>query len=173
MSGKRRAKLAAAGVANPFSTLTNNGAAGRDMTPRLAAPAPKQRRPRDTGPAAEVRALIAARSGGCCEWPVCPRLYTDVHHRLNRKSGGRRGAAAARINGAAWLLAACRPHHERVTNAVGEVRADAEHAGWVLREFQNAETTPVFTRHGWVLLTPDGGFTISHSPNQTAQEAHA
>ncbi|MFF0821186.1 hypothetical protein ACFYUR_12445 [Micromonospora haikouensis] len=170
MSGKRRAKLAAAGVANPFSTLVNGGAVGRGSAPRLAAPAPKQRRTRDTGPTADVRALIAARCGGWCEWPACPRPYTDVHHRLNRKSGGRHGAAAVRINGAGWLLAACRPHHERVTNPVGDVRVEAERMGWILREHQDAEVTPVFTRHGWVLLGGDGGFepySLNHDTTPT------
>jgi hypothetical protein len=165
MSAKRRAALAEQGNSNPFSTLTN-GAVGRGSAPRLAAPAP--RRPRDTGPTPQVRALITARSGGRCEWPGCPRLATDIHHRLNRKAGGRHGEARERINSAAWLIAACRPHHDRVTSPVGAARVLAEHMGWLLREYQDAELTPVLTRHAPlpVLLTAAGTWT-THSPNQT------
>lgn len=162
MSAKRRAALAAAGNPNPWSTIVST--AGRGITPRLAAPTPKKRR--HTGPTTTVRALVRARSSGLCEWPGCPRPGTDLHHRLNRKQGGRHGEMRDRINGAAWLLDACRPHHERVTSPVGEVRVAVEQLGWVLREHQDAEVMPVFTRHGWVLLTPDGGFDI-YSPNRT------
>lgn len=169
MSAKRRAALAEAGNPNPWSTMVNT--AGRGVAPRLAVTAPKRRH---TGPTVAVRALVRARSGGLCEWPGCPRPGIDLHHRLNRKLGGRHGEMRARINGAAWLLDACRPHHERVTSSVGEVRVEAERMGWVLREHQDAEVTPVLTCHGWVLLTPDGSYT-TYSPNHTPsrQEASA
>lgn len=168
MSERRRQQFAEQGNTNPFSTLTN-GVVGRGSVPRPAAPAP--RRTRDTGPTAAVRQLIAARSTGRCEWPGCPRPATDVHHRLNRKAGGRHGAASDRINGAGWLLAACRPHHDTVTSPTGEVRALVERMGWLLREHQDAETTPVVTRHHPLplLLCADGTWT-THIPNQTTTD---
>ncbi|MER7167255.1 hypothetical protein ABT336_14445 [Micromonospora sp. NPDC000207] len=153
MSEKRRQRLAEQGNRSPFSTLTN-GTPARSTFPT---------RKTNTGPTPSVRTLVAARSGGWCEWPGCPHTATDLHHRLNRKTGGRHGAAAARINGAAWLLAACRPHHEQVTSPTGDVRVRVEAMGWLLREHQDAETTPVLTRHHPlpVLLTAAGSMTTT------------
>lgn len=124
--------------------------------------ASKPKRPRDTGPSRGVRQIVADRSGRRCEWPACVSRASDVHHRLNRKSGGRHGEAAERINGAAWLLACCRAHHSLVTDPVGDVRKLAESMGWVLREHQDAEATPVLTRHypAPVLLANDGTWTL-------------
>jgi len=169
MSTKRRQQLAEQGNTNPFSTLPVGAPLNRAEGGRFAA---LDRKPtKNTGPTAAVRTLVDARSGGRCEWPGCPRPQQDRHHRLNRKSGGRHGAAAVRINGAAWLLAACRPHHERVTNPTGEVRVEAARMGWVLRENQDAESTPVLTRHHStpVLLTAAGSYT-THSPDHDHQE---
>lgn len=125
-----------------------------------------QRRPSDsTGPGAAVCRLVDARAAGVdvggvpwCEWPGCTRQGTDRHHRLGRKAGGRHGEMAVVVNGAAWLLKACRPHHERVTSPVGEVLAEARAAGWLLMEGQVAEEVPVLTRHwpGLVLLDGEG-----------------
>jgi hypothetical protein len=105
------------------------------------------------GPSAKTRRLVYARAGksgewpGGCEYPGCTRARTELHHRLNRKDGGRHGAACVRINGAAWLLAVCRVHHRLVTSACGAVLAQARADGWVLMEHQDAAVTPVLTRH--------------------------
>ncbi|MEU0078627.1 hypothetical protein ABZY58_12075 [Micromonospora tulbaghiae] len=166
MSPKRRAELAAAGR-SAFSTFTNTGAglsraaADRDRKPK--------RKPAYTGPSDRVKALVDGRSGGRCEWPGCERAQQDRHHRLNRKAGGRHGEAAERINQASWLLGVCRRHHDRVTNPVGEVRVEAERMGWILREHQDAATTPVLTRRGWLLLGNGGDFTICN-PNQPTNQ---
>jgi hypothetical protein len=119
----------------------------------------KRRPARNTGPSAKVRELVAVRSQGWCEWPGCWLVASDLHHRLNRKQGGRRGEAATRINQAAWLLHACRPHHDAVTSPVGEARALARESGWLLHEHEDALTVPVLSRHGLVLLANDGTAT--------------
>ena len=143
---------------------------GRNAGPKLPA---KPKRPRDTGPSQRVRNLVAERSQGWCEWPVCVQRATDVHHRLNRKQGGRHGKMADRINQPAWLLHACRDHHAVVTSPVGEARLQALAMGWVLLEGHDAVRIPAVTRHGRVWLTNDGRFIWSPStasPTTTAQE---
>jgi hypothetical protein len=117
------------------------------------------KRPRNTGPTPLVRRVIAKRSGGDCEWPVCPRAATDIHHRLNRKAGGRRGEMAERINQPSWLLHACRDHHAVVTSPHGEARLMALAMGWLLLEGHEARDVPVVSRHGRVWLLNDGTFT--------------
>ena len=124
-----------------------------DQRPRVK---PATRRPKDTGPTARVRALVRLRSQGWCEWPVCGRTATDVHHRLNRKAGGRHGEMARRINQPAWLLHACRDHHRAVTSPAGAALDLAHDTGWLLREGSDALLIPVSSRHGCVWLTDDG-----------------
>lgn len=65
----------------------------------------------------------------------------------------------ARVNGAAWLLGVCRPHHRMVTNPVGGVLERLKQIGWVLVEGQDARLVPVSTWYGVVLLNDEGGFT--------------
>lgn len=137
MSERRRSAFEAAGI-RPGSTLD---APAGDRKPV------KPRRRRNTGPSQAVRALVAARSGGVCEWPGCGVSAVDVHHRLNRKMGGRRGETHALINTAPWLLHACRLHHAYVTSPSGEARQRALAWGWLLTEGQDAARTPVMTRH--------------------------
>lgn len=110
-------------------------------------PQAKRKRPRYTGPDRSTCLLVDRRSGRTCEWPGCTALQTDRHHRLNRKQGGRHGEAQARVNGAAWLLAACRVHHAYVTSPFGERREVAIRLGWLLLEHQDAPQAPVLTRH--------------------------
>lgn len=125
--------------------------------------------PRDTGPGVKTRRLVYARAGkngdwpGWCEWPGCTRPRQELHHRLNRKDGGRHGVMAARLNGAAWLLAVCRVHHRLVTSACGIALVRARSMGWVLMEHQDAAATPVLTRHHRraVLLDDAGGWVVS------------
>lgn len=115
--------------------------------------APKRR---DTGPTAKVRAVVHARSGGWCEWAGCWLTAVDTHHRLNRKNGGRHGEMRERINQAAWLLDACRLHHEFVTSPHGEAKVLARMSGWLLHEGEDARSVPVLSRHGHVWLSDDG-----------------
>lgn len=125
-------------------------------------------RSRDTGPSPATRTLVHERSGDRCEWPDCPRMRKDVHHRLNRKDGGRHGEMRERLNGPAWLLDACRYHHRLVTNAAGDDLVLVESMGWRLREFTNghptdARTIPVLTRHhpDPVLLDNAGDWAVA------------
>lgn len=122
---------------------------------------PMVTRRRDTGPTRSVRQVVYARGGGWCEWPDCPRVRTEVQHRLGRKEGGRYRAGHERVNAVAWLLGICSTHHRLITSAVGEVLAMARTTGWVLTEDQDAATVPVLTRHHPtpVLLADDGTWT--------------
>ncbi|WP_250029709.1 hypothetical protein [Paractinoplanes maris] len=126
---------------------------------REAKRANQPKRARDTGPSKAVRALVAVRSEGWCEWHDCWLVAAEVHHRLNRKNGGRHGEAAVRINQPAWLLHACRRHHSLVTSPVGADRALARESGWLLHEHEDALSVPVLSRHGLVLLENDGTHT--------------
>ena len=121
-------------------------------------------RPRNTGPTPRVRKLVAARSEGICEWPFCVREASDVHHRLGRKSGGRHGEMAERINQSAWLLHACRVHHAAVTSPTGDARLQAIAMGWLLLEGQDARLMSVVSCHGRVWLTDDGGVSPTAPP---------
>lgn len=128
---------------------------------RLASGKPAKRNPRHTGPSTAVLKAVVGRSGPMCEWPACRREATDSHHRLNRKAGGRHGEMHERINQAAWILRACRPHHQFVTSPSGERREQVIEMGWLLLEGQDALLIPVITRHwpGPIWLNNDGGWT--------------
>jgi len=124
----------------------------------MAAQTPAPRRQRDTGPTRTVREIVKERAGGRCEWPGCAERGCDVQHRLGRKIGGRFGEMAELLNGPAWLLFVCRPHHQGVTSATGEALTLAKASGWVLEEGQDAAVVPVRVRW-WdapVLLDGEG-----------------
>lgn len=113
-------------------------------------------RRRRTGPTAKTAAVVMERAGHTCEWPACRLVATDLHHRLNRKMGGRRGERSEQINLPSWLLAACRFHHERVTSASGDQLQEARDYGWVLNEHEVAAEVPVAMDGGAWLLADDG-----------------
>lgn len=119
-----------------------------------------------------TRALVQYRAGYYCEWHACRSPGTDVHHRLNRKSGGRYGDMADQVNGPASLLFACRHHHDQVTSAWGRALAEARRRGWLLQEHQHPEDTPVWTRHRpepvWLLPTGDWWPTTLPHPTRPA-----
>lgn len=137
----------------PRNSLDRPTAAARE-------PKPHKAKARYTGPKRWVCKRVDERSGRMCEWPGCTRRGVERHHRLNRKIGGRHGEIAERLNGPAWLLKVCRPHHRAVTSAFGEQLAEAKAWGWVLTEDQDAHRVPVMTRHDeepvWFL--PDGSW---------------
>jgi hypothetical protein len=136
----------------------HSGSAARKATPKR----------RNTGPTAKVRALVRQRSGGWCEWADCWLVASEQHHRLGRKSGGRRGDAAVRLNQASNLLDACREHHSLVTSPHGAARQLARKSGWLLEEHEDARTIPVLSRHGCVWLTDNGSVSTT---NPYAEEA--
>ena len=133
--------------------LKRSGLSRKSMLRRLAI----VRRRVYTGPPPKVRALVRIRADHMCEWPNCGRVGTDYHHRLGRKMGGRYGPRRVELNSPAWLLLACRTHHDHVTSASGVRLVDVRAMGWVLTEEQDAAEVAVHTRHGWVLLDNDCG----------------
>lgn len=151
-SKRRWAEVTAAGF-RPTSTF-----APRPREPFTA----KAKVQRHTGPVRPVLQVVNERAGELCEFPGCCDRWTDTHHRLNRKNGGRHGEAKERINGAAWLLKACRSHHRLVTSAFGAELKRFKDMGWVLMEHQDALRVPVLTRHDEepVWLLPDGSFLL-------------
>ncbi|MFI2663214.1 hypothetical protein [Micromonospora carbonacea] len=171
MSPKRRQQLAEQGNTNPFSTLTN-GTVGRGMSPRLAAPAPK-RRPRDTGPAADVVAAVFARDGGRCV--RCGGVLTgargigwSVQHRRARGAGG---TSRPDTNQPHNLIVLCGSATTGCHLHVEQFRVEAREFGWAIRQSDDPALIPVLHAvHGWVLITADGAFA-NHTPNQ--QEVNA
>jgi hypothetical protein len=118
---------------------------------------PLKYRYRNTGPRKSTRVIVLERAGDRCEWPDCTAWATEIHHRLNRKMGGRKGERAEQLNGVAWLLAACGYHHMRVTSAKGDQLDEAKDYGWVLLERELAEEIPVAMDGGAYWLDNDGG----------------
>lgn len=122
--------------------------------------------PEHTGPSPQTRALVIQRANGYCEWIGCKHVGTDVHHRQNRKAGGRHGASADRVNGPAYLIVACRYHHRMVTSQHGMALAIARETGWVLFEHEDGLEVAVLTRHRPepVFLREDGTWWPSTLP---------
>lgn len=144
MSAKRRAKLAAAGVARPFSTLASDAQPVRKPAMRAAAPI-KRVRPVYTGPTSTTIARLEIRCGGFCEYPGCLNGAQDPHHRDERGMGGRGQKAPDWINKLANLLAACRDHNEWASNGSPDI---ARSMGWLLPSGEATPyNTPVLTRH--------------------------
>lgn len=174
MSDRRRQELAELGNVNPFSTLTNGGVVGRGSAPRLAAPAPKQRRPRDTGPDAATVALVWSRDGGRCV--RCGGVLTgtrgfdwSVQHRRARQGTDRRPDTNQPTN----LILLCGSATTLCHGHVESYRDQARQHGWAIRQTKDPAAMPVqHALHGWVLLNADGTWT-THSPNQTTTEVPA
>lgn len=119
---------------------------------------PMKRGSRRTGPTNSIRAIVWVRSGGWCEigLPGCTRVATDIHHRLGRKAGGRKGDAAERINQPSNLIHACRSCHRVVTSPVGEWRQEALDRGLIVLEHEVPAEVPCGLRTGPVYLLDDG-----------------
>ncbi|MEV5819237.1 hypothetical protein AB0L22_08690 [Micromonospora haikouensis] len=176
MSARRRAELAEQGNSNPFSTLTN-GAVGRGSVPRLAAPAPKQRRPRDTGPTADVVAAVVARDARCVR---CGGVLTgargvgwSVQHRRARGVGGTRRDDTNQPHN---LILLCGSAVDGCHGHVEQHRVEARDFGWAIRQTDDPAEVPVLhAAHGWVLLTPAGGtttYSLNHN-TPTTEEVNA
>ena len=109
-----------------------------------------------TGPSVRTRRVVRARAQDGCEWPLCGRVGTDYHHRLNRKQGGRHGHRRVEVNRPSWIVLVCRLHHDLVTSASGPALVHARQTGWVLTEDQCASSVPIEAVHGRCWLTDDG-----------------
>lgn len=119
-------------------------------------------------PTPETRALVMRRSNAYCEWIGCRAVGTDVHHRLNRKAGGRSGLSSLRVNSPAYLLVACRYHHQMVTSQHGVSLQLARETGWLLREHEDGTQVAVLTRHRPepVLLKDNGSWYPTTLPRE-------
>lgn len=116
---------------------------------------------RYTGFPPNVRAVIIARSLGCCE--VCGMDGIDhVHHRRARAMGStRRPETNLPANG---LAVSARCHTMLETR-----RALALSRGWLVRQNETPAAVPVL-RFGieWVYLTDDGGVIPAPEPKEIA-----
>ena len=113
----------------------------------------------------KVKMAVVDRQDGCC--CSCGRMvvntldYTplrpaEYHHRLPRRSGGRRGPMAALVATAANCLLLCAGCHDRIER---RGRAVAESFGYLLKEGQDpAEVSVVVYGYGRVRLAADGGY---------------
>ncbi len=116
-------------------------------------PQAAQRKPaaRDTGPDAETRAVVHARSGGWCERAACRRQAVQIHHRRPRGTGG---SKAADTNLASNLLHLCLEDHGWIEHN----RVAAKVLGLLLPSRSCPAEEPVLTRHAPVpVLLDDTG----------------
>lgn len=122
-------------------------AAGKPVRPALAT------RPAPAVPD-DVRAALAARSGGRCELELagCTGAATDPAHRISRKAGGRKGAARTRLDRLSNLLHACRTCHGWCHDNPVEAYED----GLMLREWHNPRHEPALYRGELSYLTEAG-----------------
>ncbi|AHH20767.1 hypothetical protein NONO_c59910 [Nocardia nova SH22a] len=116
-------------------------------------PGPRKRRPRNTGAARSVIAMVRARASGRCErcaGPVPPD--TDVHHRIPRGMGGSRNDS--RINLPSNLVVLCSDCHRWIESYRTEAYVD----GWLVHRTAEPNATPIESAlHGLVLLDDSGG----------------
>lgn len=147
MSAKRRAKLAAAGVANPFTTLA----------PAANPARPSVRRLRDTGPDAATVAVVFERDGGCVRCGLGLVLESrgdcwSVHHRVLRAQGVDNTPPNLIVLCGGALVYGC---HQEVHSRPAQYRREG---GWILRRADVPARYPVVhARLGFVFLT-DGGW---------------
>lgn len=142
MSSKRRAMLAAHGVAHPSSTLVT-----RTVT---------KKRPADTGPdAATVDACLERDAWSCvvCGEALHGRRGFDwtVHHRKLRSQCG--------DNRLSNLICVCGHGTVGCHGDIHAAPAKAQEAGWIVsREDDPAQVLMAHSQRGWGRLTNDGGW---------------
>lgn len=140
MSQKRRAMLAANGIAHPSSTL---------VTHKVTT----AKRSKDTGPKQPTRTLVHVRSGDLCEFVWCPCRAEQMHHRRPRRMGG---SSSVGTNCPSNLVHLCSAHHSWVESN----RTAAVEMGLILPATADPARVPVLLRHDKfpVWLTPTGGW---------------
>lgn len=155
MSERKRAKLAAAGIVHPSSTLAAVPAPGKPAM-RTAA---KVKRPRDTGPDAATVDLVFARDGGCCTRCGLGLVlefrgdYWSVHHRLLRGQGVDNTPPNLILLCGGAFAHGC---HQIVHSRPAQYRREG---GWILRSTDVPARYPVVhARLGFVFLTAAGGW---------------
>jgi hypothetical protein len=131
-----------------------------------------RRGPRQTGPAADVRDLLAVRDHGKCV--RCGRPATNVQHREGRGMGGRGRDQGARTNRPSWLLSLCGSGNTSGCHQWCDLqREDALAQGYVIRRNGppvDAATVPVLTADGWQLFDDDGGRRPCSPPEEDADD---
>lgn len=110
------------------------------------------KRPRNTGPAASVLRILAARSEGLCEFWQCLNDAAHTHHRRPRRMGG---STAVDTNLASNLVRLCPGCHEFTESR----RTKALEIGLLLNSTADPLRAPVLLRYGHVLLGNDGTWT--------------
>ncbi len=124
---------------------------------------PRNQARRYTGPSKAVLRLLAVRSEGLCEFWQCLNDAVHTHHRRPRRMGGSSDPAT---NTAANLVRLCLEHHDWAESR----RAEALGLGLLLHASASPSLTPVYLRHGLVLLNDAGGW--AEAPiNDDAEEA--
>ena len=109
--------------------------------------------------------LLMTRSGGRCEG--CGRLFDghkvkpSRHHRRPGRMGGRSGADH---DNTANLLLICGDGTTGCHGWAESYRAEATARGWLLRDDQDPDTTPVLLRGRWVLLDRWGQYDPATAP---------
>lgn len=100
---------------------------------------------------ADVREAVLIRDEGKCQrcgmWLA--NVPSSVHHRKNRKMGGRSGAAESAIHDMAALVLLCGTGTTGCHGEIGREVAQAYDDGWLVRENEDPATVPVLTEWGW------------------------
>lgn len=106
---------------------------------------------RRTGIPLDIRVAVASRSGGLCEAQLrgCLGTATEVHHRKNRKMGGRRYKPVDQLSSLLHLCGYC---HGCVT----AYPAQAYEMGLSIREWECSDCVPVRYRGRFMDLDDEG-----------------
>jgi hypothetical protein len=100
------------------------------------------------------------RDNGECYACGIERALTE-QHRLNRKAGGRHGAAAALINRPSNRITLCWSHNVRAESSAS-FAVMARTMGWKLEEHEDPTKVAVYHVgfREWRLLDDDGSYTV-------------
>ncbi|MEU3452112.1 hypothetical protein ABZ671_00515 [Micromonospora sp. NPDC006766] len=173
VSDKQRAKLAAAGITHPYSTLTTRSTLARKDGPTRTAcldrkPQVKVSRPADTGPTPETVAVVGERDQGCCVRCGKPLrgdrgFAWSVQHRRARQGRDLRPDTNQPHN----LILLCGSATTLCHGWVESNRNAARAHGWAIRQTDDPAARFVdHAIHGRVWLLSDGG--ISHRAPELA-----
>lgn len=113
----------------------------------------------------DTRDLLAQRSNGLCE--ICSTARaTNAHHRKPRQMGGRDEPI---IDSIVNLLHVCGMGN--VSGCHGKIESNRPGAyafGWLVRNYEDPAIVPVRFAFGWGLLTPDGKYKLTPTPDWRA-----
>lgn len=131
----------------------------------MARGTPKQRPPRNTGPATSTRKQVMARAGNCCE--RCGRAITgdySIHHRKPRGMGGTKDPAANSPSNLV-LLCGSATTPDGCHTSVEKFRQAAITTGWIVTRTADPAKVPIKSPSGrWYLLNGDGTVTETVRP---------